>query len=360
MKSKNRLIPIIVVALVLTVLIAWLGGAFHEKIPPQKQALHPESSEGKHFQVKSVAETTTETATGTINARDETTVSTRILAAIQRFRVKAGDTITEGQVLLELDDRDLRSRFEQIKQSLLAARALLQEADAEYQRVKTLYEKKVASRADFDRVRAAHRSREANYQRVVRELEEAKTTLSFTIIRSPIAGKVVERLAEPGDTAIPGKPLLRIYNPDLLRLDAQVRESLAAGLHVGDRLHARIDALNREVPVIIDEIVPSADPGSRSITVKALLPADDTLYPGMFGRLVIPTGTLDRIYIPNGAVSRMGQLEFVSVMDRDRVARRFIRTGHRKDDGSIEVLSGLQTGEVIILTVPGNRSGLDD
>lgn len=349
MNRSLRLIRILAAAAVLAALIAWLAGAFEEKIPPARVVAQAPPVAGERYTLESVVEDMVETATGTITARDETTVSARILAAIRELRVRSGDTVAAGDVLVELDDRDLESRVRQSEQSELAAKARLDEARADFERVKTLFERQLASRADYDRVQASLRSRQADYERSRRQLEEARTALSFTTIRSPIEGRVIERYAEPGDTASPGMPLIKIYNPSLLRLDAQVRESLAARIGIGDRMSARIDALGRELPVTVDEIVPSADPGSRSITVRALLPTDDALYPGMFGRLLIPVGETERLYVPARAIRRLGQLEFVEVLEDARGVRRFIRTGRENDQAQLEVLSGLRAGETVLI-----------
>lgn len=351
MKTPLRIVTIVIAGSLLLGLTAWLAGAFHNKIEATKLPIPTPPVSGELHQVVSVIEDTRESATGAISSRDETTVSARIMATIQRVTVHAGAEVKQGDLLLELDDRDLKSRVAQADQSVIAARALLEEVRSEFDRIKPLYERQLASRSEFDRVTAALRSRNADHQRNQRQLEEAKNALSFTVIKSPIAGKVIERYAEAGDTAAPGIPLLKIYNPSLLRLDAQVRESLAANMSVGASMTARIDALDREVPVVIDEIVPASDPGSRSITVKALLPVDTALYPGMFGRLIIPTGKTERIYIPTSAISRMGQLEFVQVLQTGKSVKRYIRTGHTTELGQTEVLSGLRVGETIIMPV---------
>ena len=349
MKTPIKIIAITLAALVLTGLVAWLAGAFQDKVPPGTVDVPAAAVTGTPYTVTSSIEAMTETATGTINARDETSVSARILAAIQAIPVRAGDTVKQGDILIQLDDREFRARTEQANQALAAAAAALEETRTEHARIQSLYEKQVASRAEFDRVNAALKSRQADYQRNQQLLEEISTALTFTTIHSPIDGKVIERFADPGDTATPGMPLIKIYNPNLLRLDAQVRESLAAGIHMGDTLSTYIDALQQQLPVIVDEIVPSADPGSRSVTVKGLLPTHASLYPGMFGRLLIPTGTMEKITIPKDAVRTMGQLEFVEVMENGRPARRYIRSGGENTQGQIEVVSGLRAGEIILV-----------
>ena len=349
MKKPVKFISIIIAVMLLIGFMGWMAGAFNKKIPPSTVDGQSIPAEGRQYEVTSFAEETIETSTGTINARDETVISSRILATIRTINVRSGDSVKQGDVLIELDDRDLKSRVEQAGQSVLAAQALLGEARAEFNRIQSLFERQIVSRSEYDKAEASLKSRQAEFQRSQQQLAEANTMLSFTTISSPIEGRVIERYAEPGDTASPGLPLIKIYNPSLLRLDAQVRESLAATIKIGDRLNARIDALDKEVPVIIDEIVPSADPGSRSITVKAVLTTDEALYPGMFGRLLIPTGQTERIYVPAYAISRLGQLEFVEVMEDTGVSKRFVRTGRKNSQGEVEVLSGLQAGEIIIL-----------
>lgn len=352
MKTPIKLTAIIISSLLLIGLIAWMAGAFNEKILPDKLDRQPVEISGDLYTIKSIIEDTTETATGNINAREETSVSSRILANINIITVRAGDSVRKNDKLIDLDDRELKARVEQVSQSVAAAKAALNETEAEYNRINTLYERQVASRAEFDRVDATLKTHQAEYQRSQKQLQEAQTALSFTTINSPIDGKVIERFAEPGDTASPGKPLIKIYNPSLLRLDAQVRESLATKINIGDTLYATIDAIKKQLPVIVDEIVPSADPGSRSITVKAILPTDVSLYPGMFGRLLVPTGKTERIYIPSNAISRMGQLESVKVLKDGAPSRRYIRTGYENEQGQVEVLSGLQAGETIIIQIP--------
>lgn len=346
-KLPLKPITFVITLVLLAVIIAWMAGAFVNKLPTEHVAAATGTVPADTYRVETVTDETVEGATGTVTARDETTISSRLLASIQAIKVRAGDTIKAGAIIIELDDRDLRSRVEQATQAVHAAEAALNESRTAFDRIKELYTRNVAAKAEYDRAEATLLGNQAALERDRQALAEARTLLSFTVIKSPIDGKVIERLAEAGDTASPGMPLLRIYNPRLLWLNANVRESLAAKLNVGDQLNTYIDAVNRKLPVTIDEIVPSADPGSRSITVKALLPEGEPLYPGMFGRLLIPLGEVQRIYIPDTMIKRFGQLEYVNVVAGGRVAKRFIRTGRQGTDGLIEVVSGLEAGETI-------------
>jgi multidrug efflux pump subunit AcrA (membrane-fusion protein) len=160
---------------------------------------------------------------------------------------------------------------------------------------------------------------------------------------------VVERYADPGDTARQGQPLLRMYDPQTLRLEASVRESVASKLVKGQQHEVRIDALDEQFAAIVDEIVPSADPGSRSFLVKVSLKDSTGLYPGMFGRLIVPIGQVEKMYIPQKAVTRVGQLDFVIVKIEKGSVRRYVRLGIPTEDGRIEVVSGLTDGEQVLI-----------
>ncbi|NIR29922.1 MAG: efflux RND transporter periplasmic adaptor subunit [Gammaproteobacteria bacterium] len=333
----------------LAVVMAYLAGFFSQTIPPEKVDVARAPASGATIEVRSVTEPVVDQAAGTIRAKRETLISARITGSIAAVTVRAGDRAQVGDVLLELDSRELQARVEQQRNLLVAARARVSEAKPNYERIKALFERGVVPKAELDRAEAALRAAEAELSRAREAVQEAEATLSYATIRAPISGRVVERYAEPGDTATPGEPLLRLYDPETLRLEANVRETLGAGLDEGRELTARIDALNVEVPVVVDEIVPSAEPGSRTFLVKATLPRHPNLYPGMFGRLLIPTGSEERLYIPAEAVARVGQLELVTVITEQGALRRYIRTGVRTDDGRLEVLSGLMPGERIVL-----------
>ena len=341
----------------LALLMGLLAGVFEEKIPPGRLPALPVPVDGVLAEVRLHLVPQIEQAVGTLQPKEETQVSSRIFGTIVGVGVREGDLVQEGSILVELDRRELTARVEQARQASAAAKARLEEARSSFERVSTLAERGVAAAAELDRVRATLESAQAQQHQAHKVVEEAETARSHAILRAPISGRVIHRMVEPGDTATPGSPLLHLYQPGSLRLEAHVRESLAAGLSTGDRLEVRIDALDRTLPAIVDETVPAADPGSRSFVVKAVIPSRSELYPGMFGRLLIPTGTVEHVSIPAAALRRVGQLEYVLVADDTGASRRYIRTGVASHDGRIEVLSGLRPGEQVVLPPKEVESG---
>jgi RND family efflux transporter MFP subunit len=331
--------------------MAYLAGFFEEKIPLDFSKVVPQSDAAEIKIVEIVSEPLIERAAGTLRAKVETVISPLISATISSIAVWAGDEVQPGEVLVTLDARELEARVDQAHQAVVSARAILNQTEKEAERVQRIYKADpgAISKAERDRTQAALSTSRAQLVSAKRYEDEAKTALSHSRLTSPIAGRIVERYADPGDTARPGVPILRLYNPATLRLETSVRESVASKLKENQKLTAEIDALGKRYEGMVDEIVPSADPGSRTFLVKVSLAGDAGLYPGMFGRLLIPIGQIEKIYIPTAAVTRVGQLDFVIVNSEQGAVRRYVRLGQSGPDAQIEVVSGLKAGEEVLV-----------
>lgn len=355
MKIHTRIAASLMALIFLGVVMAWLAGFFSSTIEPEPVTPASEPAGGEITTVEAMDQTLIEQAPGTIHAKKETMISTRITGTIASIYVRAGDAVSQGDILAELDSRELQSRLLQQREAVTAAQAHLDEVRPNHDRISKLFERGVVPRAELDRAEASLKAARADLERARQALSEAQTSLSYAVIQAPISGRVADRYADPGDTAMPGTPLLRLYDPTSLRLEANVPESLGTALTVGQTLKASIDAPEKVLSVTVDEIVPVAEPGSRTFLVKASLPHEPDLYPGMFGRLMIPTGTETRLYVPAAAVLNVGQIEFVYVPGRHGPVRRYVRTGEITNDGRVEILSGLRTGEPVIRPNPGNN-----
>jgi multidrug efflux pump subunit AcrA (membrane-fusion protein) len=179
-------------------------------------------------------------------------------------------------------------------------------------------------------------------------VEESRIALGYTRIEAQESGQVAKRMAEPGDMAWPGKALLLLQTRGALRLESLVREGLIHRIRVGSRMTVSVDVLDRELEGVVDEVVPFADPVTRTFLVKVSLPHAEGLYPGMFGRLLVPVGDHEIVTAPREAIVRVGQLEMVTVRVSDRWERIFVKTGRAMGD-RVEVLAGLDGGETLAL-----------
>jgi RND family efflux transporter MFP subunit len=349
----KQVAPVVIGLAVMGLVIAWLAGVFHDKIQPGQQSIAARKlSDQPTAVVKEVVKQSFEEAIGTLKASNRTIVSAKILATIQEVNVAAGDQVAAGQLLVRLASDEYEARWRQAEQALEGAKATRLQAESSYTRAQKLRASRagVISQAEFDEIVARVNVARADENRQNQAVTEAKVLLSYTNIAAPRAGKVVDRLAEPGDTAQPGRPLLVLYDEASLRLEAPVVEDLAVKLAVGQPLKVRIDALDREVEGIVGEIVPQAQAMSRSLLVKVTLPAADDRYEGMFGRLIIPAGERQHLCLPVAAIQEVGQLKFVDVVRADdTLERRLVTIGQLGEDDRVEVLSGVDQGERVAL-----------
>jgi len=340
--------------------IAWMSGAFEDKIEAgqvevaRRQAT-PEQLAAA-YEVEARVKPYVEEAVGTLKAASRTEVAARVMAPIEEITVRAGSVVRRGDVLIRLDRRSFDTRILQAQATLEGAEAARTKAANAYQRTRELFEKSVRTRESLDEATEAYRVAEAELAHAQQALADARVQLSYTTIVAPKDGVVVDRLAEEGDMAQPGVPLLVLYDPTSLRLEVPVMENLAVNVHTGDELEVKIDALDKTVTAVVDEKVPQAEATSRSFLIKVRMPRLEGMYEGMFGRLMIPAGRRRHLCLHTGAIETIGQLEFVDVIRPDNaIERRLIKTGRLGYENHVEVLSGLEAGEKVVLKRSGGE-----
>ena len=260
-----------------------------------------------------------EEAVGTVRSLREVVVAAQVTARVTTVGAKVGDRVTAGSPLVVLEDSDFVARFSRAK--------------AQYDRVKGFLARQAATTEQMEAAEA--------------EYAQARAAMEHTRILAPVDGVVAERHVEPGDLAVPGRPLLIVLDPGALRLEAQVREGLIARIVPGATLDVAVPAAGTTLHGTVAEILPSADPRSRTFEVRINLTAVPGVYPGMFGRLRLPVGEREVVRVPAAAVERIGQLETVLLQGDGGWSRRLITTGAALPDGAVEVLSGLAGGETI-------------
>ena len=322
---------------------------------------------------------------GTVRARQTVVVSSRLMASILAVYARIGDRVSKGQILIELDDRELSSavtaseaaRAEAdsaiagAEQAIAAARAQLELANVTHKRFDDLLKKESLSQQEYDestaRVRLAKSglyaatSQREQAQRKREQAEAtiamARTRLSYASIASPVSGIVVERLADPGSLANPGAPLLKIEPAGGYRLEVSVPETHLGTVKPGQTLSVRLDALGEEgrLEARVAEIVPVIDAASRTFTVKLSLPPRAAVKSGLYGSAILAGEARQALTIPFHAVIEDGQLKSVFVVENDIAKRRLITLGEAFGD-RVEILSGLAVGDTVVL----NPSSITD
>ena len=382
----------------LILLMLWLSGTFLGKVKPG-----PPAAKSKPPRVATVRVELREfpliaEQVGTIRSRTQARIASRIMAQVNEILVHEGSRVEapgkggdDGTLLATLDDREIQARMHQAQSQVEAAdramkaaksrlKAAVAQAEAaqarrqqavwDYQHYEDLYRKKAATGQKIQQMQAQQEVAESQAQAADQEVKAAgddvkrmearlqetqaavraaRTMLSYTEIRAPFSGRVIQKMINVGDMVTPGQPLFLLDVAAQPQLHAYIAESLIFHLKAGQILTVEIDALSKTLEGSVAEIVPQAEPGSRTTLVKIALAPLPELVSGLYGRVAIPYGAYRALVIPTAAVKEVGQLHLVTVMDMDGYPhRRFVTLG-QVHDGLVEVLTGLQEGEEVAL-----------
>ena len=322
-------------------------------------------------------------ATGTVRGRNTAIITSKINGYVRSVPVRAGSTVTAGQTLVVLDadalEADVRRARAGLQQAIEgrdeadsargAATAEARLAGVNLERARNLYGQRALTRQELDETATRHehaaaaseaatarRNRaQAGIAQARAELAAAQAALADARILAPFAGRVIERHVDPGSLATPGQPLVIVDQRGPLRVDASVEESQAAHVHVGDAAEVSIEELPRPLAGRVSEVVPAIDPASRAFVVKVDLPPDAAgeLRPGMFARVDFRTGTTRALRVPRSAVVPAGALDRVFVLEEGRARLRLVTVGEA-NAGQVDVLSGLDAGDVVIDAPPAD------
>ncbi len=316
-----------------------------------------------------------EEVVGSVRSRRTIHVAAQIAGRVLEVARQAGERVSQGELLVRLDDREFVARVDQSRQALAAAEASIESArqreqqaharldqsSAAFERTRTLLAQRAATQAQLEDAQradlearagvaesaAALASATAQREAARAALAETEAALSHAGIRSPIDGLVSERRAEPGDSAAPGVPLLVLLDPAALRVEASVREGLIGHVSRGQELAVELPATGAHLMGRVSEILPAADARTRSFEVRIDLPESSGVHAGMFARVRIAVGERELVRAPAKCFQRVGQLWTTLVREEGVWRARVVTLGEELAPGTVEVLSGLRGGETL-------------
>lgn len=311
--------------------------------PAEDQAPHvPENT------VTVVAESLTATlpVAGTVVARRRAEVTTRMMARITDLPVEVGTRVTTGQVMVRLGTDDVAANRAKAEAAVRAATAARDEAARHAARMDTLLTQDVVAQVQRDGAHLQLTQAESQLALATATLREVETAASYASIPAPFPGAVVARLADEGDMAAPGMPILVVEDLGPRHAVLAVPADLAATITPNMRL--RISGIGAgSVNAPVRAVAAGADPMTRTVEVRVELPADWST--GTSVTALVPAGTFEGVAIPSSAVIRRGQLTGVRVVTPHGVALRWVRLGRTVDEGGrIHVLSGIAPGDRIV------------
>jgi RND family efflux transporter MFP subunit len=278
----------------------------------------------------------------TVAAVERATISTRVSASVQTVRVREGERVRRGEVLVSLSDADLRG-------AVSAARTALGAASAHERRIRTLLAQRAATSSELELA-------ESQRAQAAAAVAAAEANLGYAQLRAPFDAIVQARRVEPGDLVGPGQPLL-VLEGDALELQASLSEAEAEGLALGAAL--RFEASGSSGTAIVTALTPGGDPVSHRRGVRAAVrtPAAG-LRSGAFARIEVPGGGREaaRAWVPRSALVERGDLTGVFVAADGIAELRWIAAGEPSGDGVL-VRAGLRPGEPVVDAPGALRDG---
>lgn len=300
---------------------------------------------------------------GTVRARTSAVVAARVSGTVSALMVREGDRVKKGQILARLDAQENAAASDVAGAGIDEAQRGLEEAatrkklaDSTFERYRKLFAEQAVTRQEFDIKQTEKDLAAQGVARAEARLRQAqagsRSALAiegYTRIVAPLSGIVTSKQADLGASVFPAQPLMTIEDESSYQLELAVPESLAASLKPGAAVQLTLDALGSTFASRITEMVPAADPLSRTVVAKIALNRKG-LKSGMFGRATISLGnTVNGLLLPKPAVVERGAMTLVWVLDKDNTARmRLVKVG--KTVGSrVEIISGLSDGERVVV-----------
>ncbi len=326
-------------------------------------------------------------AVGVLTPKTVTTLSSKVMGMITGFSKREGDDVCSAEVIINIDDAEINADMAALEAGLAeiasnkieleknlalaetgksAAAAQLDLASATYQRIKTLYQSKTIAVQEYDKAEAAYKMAsskmseakaqieviiskraqiDAKEKQLMANIQKMKRMKEYTVVTSPIDGRITARQTEVGMLASPGMPLVTVEDYKNMLFSAVVPEQIINNVKIDDQIKVIVDVIEDQVFMgQVCEISPTGDVMTHTFTVKIALNYDPRLKSGMYARGLFDKHTVKKISIPTDFIVKRGQIFMVYTSENEF---KYIRPGARYGNLT-EVLSGLNPGEVII------------
>ncbi len=291
---------------------------------------------------------------GVVEAVRQTAVAAQVAGVVVALDVKAGDSVKNGQVLLRIDARAAEQNTMSSDAQVRAARAAQDVAAREFERQKQLFAKNYISQGSLDRAEAQLKAAQAAVAAQLAQAGVSRTQTGFFVVRAPYSATVAEVPIAVGDMAMPGRPLLNLYDSNVLRVTVAIPQSMAASVGASQEIRVELPGLpaaQQSMKPIRATVLPTSDAATHTAQLRLDLPPIPGAAPGMFARVWFPTvaDSTRHIMIPGSAIVRRAEVSAVYVVDNNgRAILRLVRVG-RPAGERVEILSGLAAGERVAL-----------
>ena len=293
-------------------------------------------------------------ASGKVQAVNSAQLSTRMMGFVANVPVNVGDKVSQGQLLVAINNADLQAKQAQVNASITEANAAFTNAQKDYERFKNLFVENSASQKELDDMTAQFNMAKARLEGAQQMKNEINAQFAYSNITAPFSGVITRKNVKKGDMANPGQPLVSIESPGNFEVIAMVPETEISAIKNNTKVNVSIKSMNETLTGMVTEVSPSAQQTGGQYLVKIILDKTEVnVRSGMFATVVFPierkNATTNVVLIPKAALVTRGQLSGVYTVSQSNTAvLRWLRLGKTMGD-QVEVLSGLQVDETYIV-----------
>ncbi|WP_421810586.1 efflux RND transporter periplasmic adaptor subunit [Flagellimonas sp.] len=296
---------------------------------------------------------------GQIKAVNSATLSTRMMGYVESLPVKIGQKVNKGDLLISINNVDLRAKKAQVEASITEATVAFNNAKKDYERFQNLFKESSASQKELDDMTARYEMAKARLEAANQMKNEVNSQFAYADIRAPFSGVVTNTYIDEGDMANPGVPLVSVESPGTgFEVEAKVAENNISAIKVGTIAQVLVKALDTTLAGKVSELSASAqNTGGQYVMKVSLDETDANILSGMYATIRLETEQKgygnDMVVVPSKALVHKGQLTGVYTLGQDNVALlRWLRLGENYGD-EVEVLSGLSKGDQYIVSAEG-------
>ncbi len=295
---------------------------------------------------------------GQIKAVNSATLSTRIMGHVESLPVKIGQKVNKGDLLISINNVDLRAKKAQVEASITEAQVAFNNAKKDYERFQNLFRENSASQKELDDMTARYEMAKARLEAANQMKNEVNSQFAYANIRSPFSGVVTNTYIDEGDMANPGVPLVSVESPGGFEVEAKVAENNISAIEVGTKAHILVKALDTTITGKVSELSASAQNTGGQYVMKVVLDKTDAkILSGMYATVRLEAENESDgktvVTVPSEVLVHKGQLTGVYTLGQDNVALlRWLRLGENFGD-EVEVLSGLSKGDQYIVSAEG-------
>jgi RND family efflux transporter MFP subunit len=289
---------------------------------------------------------------GTLAPEREATVRAELSAPVVQTLIDQGQRVTEGQLLMRLDDTAIRDMVTSARSAVTTAQANLTVAKREQERNEALLKAGAIAERAVEQSRAQVTAAQAQLANAEAQLASAEKQLSNTRITAPFTGIVSARAVNEGDVPSVGTALVTIVDPSTMRLEASVPAEALSAVRLGAPVDFSVTGYpNRHFTGRITRVNPIADPATRQVRIIASLPnVGNTLVGGLFAEGRVSSESHQAPIVPQSAVDERGLRPSVMRLKGGRTEKTEVSLGLRDAaTETVEITQGLTPGDTVLL-----------